>query len=357
MAHPAFGALIAVQAQRMWELLGRPSPFLLVEMGAGNGVLARDVVDYVSSMPTPFVNALRYVALDRYVVSPPAGNSPYKPDCVLTSLVPLKGVVGCFVSNELVDSFPVHRFQIQDGSVREIYVGVDGDAFCEVLGEPSTPLLEQRLQRLGYRLPDGYRGEVNLGIAPWIEGVSDALYRGFVVTVDYGHEDDELYSPARSMGSVQTYYRHTDGGSPYRRVGRQDITAHVDFSQVMVEGNVRGLRSVALLTQNRFLKGIGFNKMMARLRGMQVGQRALSGNRMAMLELVKLDGLGGLKVLVQEKGTGVETVAQLTAGGSEVVDSVPGVPMLRSHHMRLMEARYPHSAFEQGDMWPPEKAL
>ena len=41
--HPVFATLLAVQLFQMWELLDRPDPFTVVELGAGNGLLGRDL--------------------------------------------------------------------------------------------------------------------------------------------------------------------------------------------------------------------------------------------------------------------------------------------------------------------------
>ena len=86
--------------------------------------------------------------------------------------------MGCILCNELIDNFPVHRFAIENGQVREIFVTTAGAKFVEVLGEPSTPRLEARLDGLGLALSEGYRGEVNLAMEDWIGQVCEALDRG-----------------------------------------------------------------------------------------------------------------------------------------------------------------------------------
>ena len=241
-AHPCFGALFAVQLERMWEVLGRPDPFHAVEMGAGSGLLARDVIEYASGLSDDFARSLRYVAIDRY----PSSDSN-RVEAIASDGVPLDGVVGCLLSNELVDAFPVHRFRVDAGHLREVFVGLDEEGeLTELLGEPSTDMLHHRVGARLRSLPDGFCGEVNRGIGELIGDVAGALERGFVVTVDYGEESDLLYSAARARGTVQTYYRHTQGGSPYRRIGRQDITAHVDFTAITEEGRELGLSTLGL---------------------------------------------------------------------------------------------------------------
>ena len=354
-AHPAFGALITVQLNRMWELLERPAVFRVIEMGAGSGVLARDILDYARHLAPGLSSALSYVALDRSHLKMDTGKIPRSFERVTTDGVPFIGIVGCLLSNELLDSFPVHRFEVRDGLVREVYVTVRGDELVEMLDEPSTPLMARRLDCLDEPLPEGYRGEVNLMIGPWMEQVAGALESGFVVTIDYGHESSELYAPRRRHGTLQTYYRHTQAASPYQRVGAQDMTAHVDFSAVIAEGGASGLRAIGLTTQSEYLRCLGFERMVYELRRARIGQRERDANLMALRELIKPQGLGGFKVLVQEKGTGVTNLGRLKPPRllpGEMGEGRKTVPLLKPYHVSLMEARYPHLSWDIEELWP-----
>ena len=344
-AHPAFGALLTLELRRMWQLLGRPSPFYVIEAGAGSGLLARDVTGYALRLAGDFAEALRYVALDR--VPPPIGSerTPGGYQRVVARGIPLAGIVGCILSNELFAAFPVHRFEVHERSIKEVYVGAKNGELVERLGTPSTPQLARRLESLGPDLPDGYRGEVNLGIGPWMAEVAAALKRGFVLTIDYGYEEDELYSPARTMGTLQTYYRHTGGASPYRRVGSQDITAHVDFSALVSLGAQAGLASLWSGTQNGFLRGLGLDRWLQRLRSEDLGQRERDANMMGMRDLIRPDGLGRFRVLLQEKDTGVADPGLIQARLDESeFDGLP-LPLLRSDHAPLLEGRYPQTTW------------
>ena len=351
-AHPAFGALIAIQLQHMWEVLGRPAHFHAVELGAGSGLLARDVVRYAASMPGLFPQSLTYVAVDRHTSCRESPIAQPMLQYLVSTDVPLRDVVGCFISNELVDSFPVHRFRIECGAVKEVYVGLDeGGGFVDVLGEPSTPLIVQRLENLDFDLIEGFRGEVNLGISPWITSVSGALQRGFVITIDYGHEATDLYSRQRAQGTILTYANHTWGGSPYHHPGGQDITAQVDFSNIDSECSSVGLNSLGLRTQTQYLRGLGLTAMLANLRVKPLVQRERNANMMGMRELVDPDGLGRFKVLVHERDSGAKTLSDLVPPNSALDEM--DVPLLRPEHIPLLEGRYPHLAWDVDEPWLP----
>ena len=223
-----------------------------------------------------------------------------------------------------------------------------------MLGEPSTPLLARRLFVLEAPLPEGFKGEVNLGIRPWMTEVSAALSRGFVITIDYGYEAIELYSRKRREGTLQAYFRHTQTAGLYDRIGRQDITAHVDFSAVASDGMAVGLTSLGSFSQADFLRSLGFDEMLARLRAMKLAQSERDANIMAMRELVKPEGLGGFRVLIQERDTGIGSPDRLVP--ADLPEAATRAPLLRREHVPLMQGRYPHLAWEGEELWPFDSA-
>ncbi|MCI0794072.1 MAG: SAM-dependent methyltransferase, partial [Chloroflexi bacterium] len=260
-AHPAFAALLAVQLLQMWSLLDEPDPFTVVEIGAGNGLLCRDLVAYSCHLPQAFRRALRYLCLDRNLASGLeqevfTGNGaavgrvaasiiasgPASTGQPEAAGLPLRGIRGCFLSNELLDAFPVHQVTKVDGRLLEVYVTLRDGELATVTAAPSTPMLVARLESLRVELIEGQTAEINLGIDSWARQVAGALEAGFVLTIDYGHQAEELYSAERRLrGTLTTYFRHTQTDSPLRRIGRQDITAQVDFTSAQELGEQAGL--------------------------------------------------------------------------------------------------------------------
>ncbi len=311
VVHPAFSALLAVQLKIMWDTLDRPSRFWVVEPGAGGGQLATDIQSFADAYMREFAHALRYIEIDRSTRIPPTDASSHT-TYLRASGLPLAGISGCILSNELFDAFPVHRFRIADGQVQEMYISFGPDGrFREEYGPPSTSRIADRLSNLPRQLPDGFRGEVNLSLEGWMSDAATALDSGYVLSIDYGYEADELYSDARARGTFQTYYKHVDGSSPYQRVGRQDMTAHVDFSALIAEGLNAGLRPVFLTTQAEFLASLGFDAMLASMRKRDIERSVKTNNLRAMTKLVKPDGLGKFRVLAQEKNSGITRSADL----------------------------------------------
>jgi SAM-dependent MidA family methyltransferase len=214
-------------------------------------------------------------------------------------------VVGCILCNELIDNFPVHRFAIQGGRVKEVFVTLAGGTLTEVLDEPSSPRIEERLTCLGLSLPEGYRGEVNLALEDWTGQLAQTLDRGFILTIDYGQLATDLYSPQNYQGTLVCYHRHVVSRDPYQHIGHQDMTCQVDFTSLMRLGDRHGLATVGYTLQRQFLTNLGFASCLEALptQGLSAARTAL--NRMAMMALVDPEEYGDFKVLAQAKGPGV----------------------------------------------------
>lgn len=321
-SHPIFGVLIGRQLAQMWQLMGEPSRFDVVEAGSGDGALARSIMEAAGDLPAGFTKALRYVAADyepwwpenpRHLTGWPqrAAGSARAPSGLVNAgaqrvktagLQAFKGIVGCVLCNELLDNFPIHRFAVKDGRVQEVFVTLSQDAFTEVLDEPSTPRLAARLAGLDVALFEGQRGEVSLTVEDWVDQVSGALERGFVLTIDYGHLASDLYSLKNPNGTLACFHRHEASLNPYNHVGEQDITAYVDFTSLMRLGDQRGLATVGFLEQQLFLMNLGFDSFGQVLEQLGLNYALLELHRMAMNTLVDPEEMGTFKVLAQAKG-------------------------------------------------------
>lgn len=303
--HPILGRAIAAQARQMDELLGRPTPFTIVEMGAGKGLFARDCLAAIYAEQDEFASRVRYVLIER---SPAMRElqrrnlAPWfnKPGLItwvegLDGLAP-QSVTGLFFSNELIDAFPVHRVQVTAGRTEELYVDYRDGRFVNYLKPLSTAKLDQYLAQLNSTWPEGYRTEVNLLAMDWMEQVARRMDRGFVMTIDYGHTAQDLYGPERRDGTFLCYFQQQTNEDPFLRVGEQDMTAHVDFSSLASVGEAQGLHVTGFTNQMSFLMGLGVEEMIGAL-------ELESPEFLAAIHLLKPNGMGStFKVLVQHKG-------------------------------------------------------
>ncbi len=358
-AHPAFGALLAVQLFQMWELLGRPAPFTVAEPGAGSGLLCRDIVAAArpltgsvqpAGLLEEFGRCLRYVCLDRrqgggYERGLPAVSR------IATAGLPLRGMVGCVLSNELLDAMPVHQVTMEQGRLREIYVTLDGQRLVTQTGQPSTPLLARRLASLGVELAEGQTAEVNLALDGWAAAAAQSLERGFVLTIDYGRPAGELYSAAeRFRGTLTAFHRHTQTDRPLELIGRQDMSAQVDFTTLAKAGRQAGLDFLDYSSQANFLNNLGLPQLQRRP---PVGPpRQAQAGRIGMRELAKPGGLGDFKVMAQGKNAGRPQLWGFhpSAEPAALLEQMP--PLLPTpRHIDLLAGRYPRAEAEFEVAW------
>jgi len=303
--HPILGRAIAAQARQMDELVGCPTPFTIVEMGAGKGLLALDFLTAIHAEQDGFASRVRYVLIERSPAMQKLQRQNLalwlnKPGLVtwvenLDGLAP-QSVTGLFFSNELIDAFPVHRVQIVAGRTEELYVDYRDGRFVNCFKPLSAAALVQYLAQLNPKWPEGYRTEVNLLAIGWMEQVARRMDRGFVLTIDYGHTAQDLYGPERKDGTFLCYFQQRANDDPFMRVGEQDMTAHVDFSSLAAVGETQGLHVTGFTNQMSFLMGLGVEEMVGKLEPESPAFRAA-------IHLLKPNGMGStFKVLVQHKG-------------------------------------------------------
>ena len=344
-AHPIFGASISMQLNTMWKTLGKPETFYVIELGASNGNLGRDIK---ASINTELDRALEYIAVDRAM--PKESFSDIHR--VVSKDLPFKPVIGCIISNEFVDALPFHRFCIEDGELREIFVSLNSDdRLIEITGMPSTQLITNYIQNVNTNLIGDFLGEWRPAISNWIVEMSRLLHIGYILTIDYGYENLERFAQTRKDGSVRVYQNHSQANDLYQNIGGQDITADVDFGQISKLGREENIQTLCITNQSTFLRDHGFGSFIGQLRNMDLDESEKQTNRVGMMELVKSPGLGDFKVMIQEKNTGVANPKELSPHPDAI--SATQLPLLKRHHINLMESRYPHLAWTPDSyQWP-----
>ena len=351
--HPTFGALLAVQLFQMWHQLGRPVPFTVLELGAGNGLLCRDINAYATELPEEFAEGLRYMCLDRRLTESIETGTP-RTSRVLADGLPFKGLTGCILSNEYLDAFPVHQVVMTADGLKEVYVGLDGEELVELTEEPSDPGLAGRLDDLGIELAPGQTAEINLALDRWAQSVASTLERGFVLTIDYGRTANDLYdAEARRRGTLVTYHQHVQTDAPLTLIGRQDITAQVDFTSVARAGEKHGLETLGMVTQREFLVNLGLEQLQRQLRDLSLSPQQMQANRAGSIDLVRPGGLGEFKVLAQGKNVGSPTLWGLERSdeAAALMEGLPA-PVLTEHHLSLPDGRNLGGEAGFEDFWP-----
>jgi len=305
--HPVFGRLIARQLAEMWERLGRPREFPAVEAGAGAGRLAAQILDFAErELPECFA-ALHYVAVEKSTARREAqkqaiGRHLEAGRAESREELPERIAAGCVLSNELFDALPVERVVRDAGSIREIRVGERDGWFAEET-EECSPRVAEYFARQGARFLEGQQAEAGLEACDWIVEAGRRLDRGFVLTIDYGHEAAELYNARHMRGTLLAYQEHRATEDYYGAPGRQDLTAHVNFTALDLWGRDAGLERAGLASQTRFLLSLGRANEFADIydQGQTEAERLRS--RLQWKTLINPEGMGEtFQVFIQHKG-------------------------------------------------------
>ena len=293
--HPIFASLCALQVEKMWKTMDRPSPFFIIEQGAGDATLAKDFSEAISILNQDLYSSLIYTCVDRRQIE--IADDSHMEIVQSDYVVPFHRT-GVFISNELIDSFPVKMIEIRDGEIFEIYVGINSRGSFEEILVPIAiddymDFLPSKIEQL-----NGYRGPLNTKMDDWYSNISDALNCGFVITIDYGFDREVFFSMEKSHRLLQTYYKHVDGSNPFQRIGSQDITAHVDFDTLKQSGHKHGFKECGYFSQAEWLNSMGLDHLLRNMR-----KDGLEKSRIINLisGLNDISGLGGFKVLIQGK--------------------------------------------------------
>ena len=290
-----FGQLLACQFAE-WleaEVSSQRSAVRIVEAGAHDGKLAGDILKWLQLNRSKLFNQLEYV-----IVEPSARRQKWQRETLkifaprvhwfkdfesLSLVTGRSSLNGIIFSNELLDAFPVHRFgwDAKTKTWFEWGVAVEGDKFVWTrMSDSLAPQIGERawargalpsdiLNLLARRseadadpssllavLPDSYTIETSPAAGNWWREAAGVLARGKLLAIDYGLTADEMFSPARTRGTLRAYFRHHATDDVLANPGEQDLTAHVNFSAIQKAGEDAGLTTEFLGSQAKFLTQI-----------------------------------------------------------------------------------------------------
>ena len=293
---PVFGEMVGKQIEEMWRFTGEEK-FTIVEFGSGNGFLCSDILHHFK-FNTDLYNNLHYYIIEKsHSLKAKSKNFLSEKVCWFDSIEQLESITGCILSNEVVDNFAVHQVVMKD-ELMEVFVDYNNEEFVEKF-KSASPEIKNYLDQLNINLPKGFRTEINLESVKWIKEISNSLQKGYVLTIDYGYPLSQLYNSARNTGTLLCYNKHTINYNPYKNMGEQDITAHVNFSALAHWGLQYGLQFCGFTSQAQFLLSLGLTNHLKKMEETRdVNQR----NNKALMFSFLSDMGSKFKILVQSKG-------------------------------------------------------
>jgi SAM-dependent MidA family methyltransferase len=252
-----FGRAVARQLRQLADLV----PGDVLEIGAGSGVLAADLLlelERLGGAPAHYLILELSPDLRERSRDTIAARAPHLIERVawLNQLPPrFEGVI---VGNEVLDAMPVHVFQRDGGRVHELGVALENGEFRWKPREESAPAAIDP----SWFPVDGCRGEVQLVACAFIRGLGHMLTRGAALFFDYGFPRREYYHPQRVRGTLMCHYRHRAHDDPFLLPGLQDMTSHIDFTAIAEAGRDAGLELLGYASQAQFLVNCGITDLL-----------------------------------------------------------------------------------------------
>jgi SAM-dependent MidA family methyltransferase len=304
-----FAGCLARPAAALGERLG--SDWSILELGAGTGRLAADLLRALERMDAPLPAS--YQILER------SADLRARQGETLERLAPrLAGRVswldrppesdwnGLLLANEVIDALAVERFRLtEDGPVQVgVIPGGDGLRWTDW---PADEALAARIATIRADLPEpllaGYTSELCTTLPAWLDAVTASLTRGAALFIDYGYPRPLYYHPERREGTLVCHYRHRAHFDPLLWPGLQDISAFVDFTALAEAADAAGLEVAGYTPQNRFLIEAGLEPLAAGLADLPPRERQALGHELRELTL---PGAMGEKFQVMALTRGVD---------------------------------------------------
>lgn len=245
---PVFGTVLAGQFLEMWEALGRPPEFRLIEQGANDGRLSNDILSALSQTPLAGVPLTIIEPISHLREKQAATLAEWDVNWV-DRPENLPEFMGVHFSNELFDALPFDIVEAREGAWHEVLVHANEAGF-------SFKTSQQRIQNTDLpQRPDGFQTELRRHQRELLESVSARMRRGFLLAIDYGMSRNELLAPHRAGGTLACYAQHRRDEAPLESPGEKDITAQVDFTALARDAAACALVLEGYTDQHHFLVG------------------------------------------------------------------------------------------------------
>jgi len=256
---PLFGRTLARQTL---EIMAQSVPQIL-ELGAGSGKLALDILtelETLGSLP------------DNYFILEVSADLRARQHALLNQRLPHlaervqwldalpEKFSGAIIANEVLDALPVHLVHWRDSAIAERGVAINENNFVWQERAISNISLLNAAQKIA--VPDAYLSEICLAAQGLINSLAMRLEHGALLFIDYGFGAREFYHPQRNTGTLMCHYRHRSHDDPFYLPGLQDITAHVNFTDIAETGIDAGLELLGYTNQAFFLINNGITSLL-----------------------------------------------------------------------------------------------
>lgn len=298
----AFGRSLARWFVHLIKMCG-VSP-RIIEVGAGDGKLAYDILVFIKEMEPLLWDSLTYIMVDgspyhRKIQQERVGM--FKQAVSVASLEKWTKVNGVVFSNELFDALPVHVIEKYKGALVEVFVAEKEGDLVEVREPLVNPGILSYLTERNITLNEKQRYEVPLKMVQEYENIISHIDSGMLLTIDYGYTEREWKEPTHLQGSLRGYYQHEMIKDPLMYPGDMDLTTHIHFDTLIEIGKRKGFSNQGLFLQNEFLIKTGILEELKDHQGTDPFSKTAKRNR-AIRGLIVPGGFSEhFRVLLQSK--------------------------------------------------------
>lgn len=255
--------------QQVYEIMLNLPEASILELGAGTGRLAGDLLQHLQSLqslPTHYYIYEISPALREKQRTSLQQNYPQFIDRITWLEALPTQFSGVIIANEVLDAIPFECFRVDGDHIVERRVTIENNALAWQFSAANEPLLTCATARLKqYELRDGYESEIHLEQTAYVRALASSLQKGVILFADYGYGQMEYYHPERRHGTLTCFYQHRHHANPLILPGLQDITAHVDFTNVIDTAFDAGCELGGYTTQAAFLLAMGLMTYAAQL--------------------------------------------------------------------------------------------
>jgi len=248
-------------AQQCREILS-DHPGDILELGAGNGKMAAAILQTLAAqnaLPKTYYILEASTELQHRQQALIKAEAPHLFSSVQWLSALPKTFTGIMLGNEVLDALPVHAFVIEQDAIQEKWVAFDGKALTWQ-AYPADEILTQAVKQAipdFSDLPQPYHSEIHLALPSFLQDLSQCLQSGVILWIDYGFPAREYYHPQRHMGTLMCHHKHRTHDNPLIQVTQQDITAHINFTEVARHALAAGFEILGYTTQASFLLSLG----------------------------------------------------------------------------------------------------
>ncbi len=258
---PLFGQSVSFALQAILQNFSSNSRPCILELGAGTGKLAADILENLDYLPEKYYIleiSADLIERQKNYLKTSLNPSLFSSIQWLTQL-PSTPFAGIILANEVIDAMPVHKIKLScENTVQtywEYYVKFQDNQFQWQVDPPSTPILAQALSHISSltNISEDFTCEINTDLKPWLAGLAEFLTQGVMIFIDYGFPEHEYYHADRKMGTLMCHYRHRAHDDVFQHIGLTDITAHVDFTALANAAHELELNVAGFTTQGAYL--------------------------------------------------------------------------------------------------------